>query len=84
MKPIRLTKHAEEQCLERGASKEEIVESIEKGIRKPAKKNREIVTYNFPFNNYWQGKFYSIKQVAPVIKEEYNEIVVITVYVFYF
>jgi hypothetical protein len=30
------------------------------------------------------GKLYRIKQVAPVIKEETNEIVVITVYTFYF
>ena len=32
----------------------------------------------------WQDKFYAIKQVAPVVKEEANEIVVITVYTFYF
>lgn len=31
-----------------------------------------------------QGKSYRLKQVAPVIVEEANEIVVITVYTFYF
>jgi hypothetical protein len=30
------------------------------------------------------GKYYAIKQVAPVIKEEANEVIVITVYAFYF
>jgi hypothetical protein len=32
----------------------------------------------------WQGQPYAIKQVALIIKEEANEIVVITVYSFYF
>jgi hypothetical protein len=36
------------------------------------------------FNRKWQGKHYAIKQVAPVIKEELDEIIVITVYTFYF
>jgi len=40
--------------------------------------------YNFLFNRKWQGKHYAVKQVAPIIKEESNEIVVITVYTFYF
>ena len=40
--------------------------------------------FNFPFDSNWQGKHYAIKQVAPVIKEEAQEIVVITVYTFYF
>ena len=40
--------------------------------------------YNFVFNRKWQDKHYPIKQVAPVIKEEPNEIIVITVYTFYF
>ncbi len=40
--------------------------------------------YNFPFNRPWQGKQYRIKQVAPVVKEEANEVVVIMVYTFCF
>jgi len=40
--------------------------------------------YNFLFNHKWQGKHYRVKQIAPIIKEESNEIVVITVYTFYF
>jgi hypothetical protein len=38
----------------------------------------------FTFNRFWQGKNYLIKQVAPVIMDEANEIVFITVYTFYF
>ena len=84
MKPIRLTKHAQEQAAERGATAAEVREAIEKGSREPAKHGREMCRYNFAFNAKWQGRHYPIKQVAPVIKAETNEIVFITVYAFYF
>ena len=32
----------------------------------------------------WQGNFYPIKQVAPVVIEKKSEFVVVTVYTFYF
>jgi hypothetical protein len=84
MKPIRLTKHAREQARERGASETEIAEAVTKGSREPAKHGRELCRYNFTFGKPWQGRLYAIKQVAPVIREEDKEIVVITVYTFYF
>jgi hypothetical protein len=84
VKPIRLTKHAQEQSAERGATVAEVRAAINKGSREPAKHGREMYRYNFAFNRFWQGKKYPVKQVAPVIKNEANEIVVITVYTFYF
>lgn len=84
MKPIRLTKHAEEQAAERGATLDEVKAAIRKGAREAAKHGREMCRYNFAFGSKWQGRHYTIKQVAPVIKEEDEEIVVITVYTFYF
>jgi hypothetical protein len=84
MKPIRLTKHAREQAHERGASESEVREAVAKGSREPAKRGRELCRYNCPFGKIWQGKAYAIKQVAPVIQDEANETVVITVYTFYF
>jgi hypothetical protein len=84
MKPIRLTKHAREQSRERGAREAEVRQAIVKGSREPAKRGRELCRYNFAYGKRWQGKWYAIKQVAPVIKEEANSIVVITVYTFYF
>ncbi len=83
-RPIRLTGHARDQAAERGATETEIVEAIRKGAREPAKRGRELCRYNFPFDGSWQGRHYAIKQVAPVIKEETDETVVITVYTFYF
>jgi hypothetical protein len=84
MKNIRFTKHSLEQCHERGTNENEIIFTIENGSKESTKKKRFIYKYNFQYNNLWQGKFYHVKQVAPVIKEEENEIVVITVYTFYF
>jgi len=39
---------------------------------------------NFEYRAKWQDKYYAIKQVAPVAVEEQNQIVVVTVYMFYF
>jgi hypothetical protein len=84
MKPIRLTRHAREQAAERGATEAEVNKAVHKGAREHAKRGRELCRYNFTFGRTWQGKPYAIKQVAPVVKEEAHEIVVITVYTFYF
>ena len=50
----------------------------------PAKGDRFECAKNFPYNEFWNKKFYETKQVVPVFREEGNSIVVITVYVFYF
>lgn len=84
MKPIRLTRHAKERCSLRGTTANEVIEAVLYGTQEPAKNNRKLCKYNLPFNKTWDGQQYAIKQVAPVIKEEASEIVVITVYTFYF
>ncbi len=84
MKPIRLTAHAKEQCLERGASETEVREAIERGIAEPARRGRSMYRLNLPYGANWQGERYAIKQVAPVAIETENEIIVVTVYTFYF
>jgi Domain of unknown function (DUF4258) len=84
MKPIRFTKHALEQCIERGTNELEVTEAIRNGNHKPAKQGRHEYRYNFQFDREWQGRFYAIKRVAPIIAESETEIVVITVYTFYF
>ena len=84
MKPIRLTSHAKEQCADRGATEGEVKEAVERGLREPAKLGRILCRHNFQYRANWQGEYYAIKQVAPVIVEAENEIVVVTVYTFYF
>ena len=84
MKPIRLSAHSLEQCLERGTTVAEVEASIRTGTRELAKSGRFLYRANFQYNAHWQGTFYRIKQVAPVVVEEEGELVVVTVYTFYF
>jgi len=84
MKPVRLTLHAREQCDERGTDEAEITEAIRRGRREPAKHGRALYRLNLPYGREWQGRAYALKQVAPVVAETDNELVVVTVYTFYF
>jgi hypothetical protein len=84
MLPIRISDHAQEQALERGATSEEILHAIRTGEWEPAKNNRLQSRSNFQFNQDWNGKPYRIKQVMAVFKELETEIIVVTVYTFYF
>lgn len=83
-KPIRLSRHAREQCEERGATQKEVEKAIRQGERKPAKHGRWMYRYNYQFNQTWQERRYAIKQVAAVVAEEPTELVVVTVYTFFF
>ncbi|MEK7674292.1 MAG: DUF4258 domain-containing protein [Verrucomicrobiota bacterium] len=69
MKPIRLTKHAREQSVERGATEDEVIEAIRKGSREPAQRGRKLCRFNFTYGRNWSGNFYAIKQVTPIIQE---------------
>ena len=84
MKQIRLTKHASLQCSERGTNEQEVQETIQFGSHELAKKGRIAFRMNFTFNDIWQGTFYPIKQVMPIVAEEETELVVVTVYTFFF
>ena len=84
LKPIHFTKHALLQCDERGTTKDEITNAIRTGKKETAKNGRFMFVSNFAYNSLWNGNFYAIKQVAPVVSVESKEIVVITVYTFYF
>jgi flagellar biosynthesis/type III secretory pathway protein FliH len=84
MKAIRLTKHAQQQCIERGTNEQEITEAIQNGTKQSAKQGREKYQIIIQTNSYWQGKYYSLKKVAPIVIENQQEIIVITVYTYYF
>ncbi len=83
-KPIRLSEHAIGQLIFRGASEKEIIETIRTSEWSPAELNRLECRKDFTFNKPWNNKSYKVKQVRPIFAEELNEIVVITVYVYYF
>ena len=84
MKSIRLSNHAQEQAIERGTNEAEIIDTIMTGNRQIAKNGRYKYQATFQYNNEWQDKFYSLKKVVPIVAETDTELVVITVYTFYF
>lgn len=84
MKRIVFSQHALDQMADRGAGREEVELAIHDGELMPARGRRLSYRKNFPFNQQWKGKPYSVKQVMPVVVEESDKIVVVTVYVFYF
>lgn len=84
MKPIRLSIHAKEQLHYRGIEEGEVFEAIRTSQWEPAKKGRFQATKDFLFQGEWNKKFYSYKQVKPIFVEEETEIIVITVYAYYF
>ncbi len=83
-KPIEFSPHALEKVADRGAQEREVVAAIRTGSPEPARKGRVQFRKNFPFNALWRGKQYAVKQVAPVVAEERDRLVVVTVFVFYF
>jgi hypothetical protein len=82
--PISLSGHARQQMQFRGASEHEVIEAIRSGDWQPAGSGRFECREDFPFNSVWNKKAYATKRVRPIFVEEADEIVVITVSVYYF
>jgi len=83
MKPIRLSGHARENIKYRGATEDEVIDAIHNAPWGSAEQGRLGCRKNFTYGNEWNGKFYTTKQVRPIFIEELNEIVIVTVYVYY-
>jgi hypothetical protein len=84
MKPIRLSIHAREQLLYRGVSEEEVYETIRTSKWKPAELGRWECKEVFPYKKEWNEIYYNEKEVRPIFVEEENEIIVITIYTYFF
>jgi len=84
MKPIRFSKHALGYAASRGFTVAEVEEAIRTCAWGAAELGRLDCRKDFPFGQDWNGKVYATKQVRPVFVDEPGEIVVITVYTYYF
>ncbi len=84
MKPIRLSGHAKEQLFYRGATEEEVIEAIKTSPWQQAELGRLECRKEFVFEKEWNKRYYKIKQVRPIFVEEENEIVVVTVYTYFY
>ena len=84
MKPIRLSGHARRRVRYRGTTEDEVVAAIRTTRHEPAEQGRVECRRDFAYGRDWNGRFYATKQVRPVFVEGDDEIVVVTVYVYYF
>jgi hypothetical protein len=84
MKPIRLSNHALRYMSKRGFTVTEVEEAIRTIPWDTAELGRLDCRKDFPYSRGWNGKVYATKQVRPVFVEEAAEIVVVTVYTYYF
>lgn len=84
MKPVRLSAHAQHYTERRGFTLAEVEEAIRSGPWRSVVANRLECAKDFPFGQEWNGIQYTTKRVRPIFVEEENEIVVVTVYTYYF
>ena len=85
MKPIRLSHHALIRAHERGATEEEVRQAVLHGVRESARRGKWQARYRLPYGGRspFDGMLYNEKAVEAVFADEPNEIVVVTVKVFY-
>jgi len=85
MKEIIFSKHSETQMLLRGADKEEVTKTINDGLKETAKFNKFHSTLKFEFksNSPVNNKYYEFKTLDVIFVEENNQIIVVTVKVYY-
>jgi hypothetical protein len=83
-KPIRLSQHARSYLMRRGFSEAEVVEAIRLGRWQPTQHGRWESSREFAYNSDWNGTYYTSKRVRPIFVEEVTEIVVVTVYTYFF
>lgn len=83
-KPIRFSKHALTRMRERDASEDAVIEAIRFGRREPAQRGLSLFRLDVKYEREWAGRRYSLQQIAPVVAEEDDCLVVVTVFTFYF
>ena len=83
-KPIRFSHHARQQMTLRGASDREVISAIRTGASAPAKQGRLSFRKDIRFGGMWGGHHYATKRVLAIVVDKPTELVVVTVYTFYF
>ncbi len=69
---------------QRGAREEDVLEAIRIGQKEPAQRGLTLYRLNVEFKAEWDGRYYDLQQVVPIVAEEEQRFVVVTVYAFYF
>jgi len=84
MKPIRLSAHASGYLATRGFTIAEVEQAIRTSPWQPAQRGKLECRKDFLFESTWNGKGYRTKQVRPIFVDDPDEILVVTVYTYYF
>ena len=69
---------------DRGTNEDDVVRAIRTGLCEPAQRGLLLYRLNLEFQRDWDGKHYAVQQVVPVVADERDKMVVVTVYTFYF
>ena len=85
MKPVRLSQHARTRAVQRGAREEEIIECVVDSPSSPAEGGRFLARKTFRFDDVSpiNGRWYRFKTVEPIFAVGAEEILVVTVKVYY-
>lgn len=83
-KPVVFTAHALARMRERGATEDDVREAIRIGKRESAQRGLFLYRMNIEFKREWDGRYFAVQQIAPVVAEEADRFVVVTVYTFFF
>jgi hypothetical protein len=85
MNEIIFSKHSERQMLLRGADKDEVIKTVRDGIKDAAKLNKFHSTLTFDFKSISpvNNKYYEFKTLDVIFVEENNQIIIVTVKVYY-
>ncbi len=83
-KPIRLSHHARGYLARRGFTEAEVRDAIRTSPWRAVRAGRWETAKEFAYNAVWNGTFCAAKRVRPIFVEEATEIVVVTVYTYFF
>jgi len=80
---IQIDPHTLTRAIERGTTKDEIVNVLTSGFDMPAKRHRKCKAKVFDYNQTRLGRFYEQKRIEVIYAIESDRIITITAYVFY-
>ena len=85
MKPIRITAHALGRMIERGATREQVIETIRAGKPTLARAGRYASSLTFEYHSIspMNHRFYAFKTVEVVWVDEPETVIVVTTKVYY-
>jgi len=84
VKPVVFTDHARDRVVRRGTTEENVILAIQTGYREPAQRGLFLYRLTLEYRREYDGRYYAVQQVAPVVDELPDRFVVVTVFTFYF